>query len=223
MAAALAHQLNQPLGAIICNTQALQQFLTATPKDFTEVYAALTDIEADAKRAGDVIASLRAIYQRTGQQRGAVDANRLIQDTLKLLHSELVLKAVRVQMHLGYNLPSIQGNYVELQQVIINVTMNALDAITAQPAETRLLEIRTEVEAPENVLIAVQDSGEGLTAEQLQHLGEPFYTSKPNGMGMGLAISRSILEAHGGRLWARNNPERGATFYLSLPGQNEVA
>ncbi len=217
LAAALAHELNQPLGAIVCNAQAAGHFLNQAPPDLAELHSSLQDIEDAAKRAGQVIQRLRAMYRRTDPQRGSLELNRLLQETLELLHSELLLRSIAVRTDFSSGLPGISGNSIELQQVVINLVMNALDAMTALPPTGRQLHIQTAQSATGAVQLRIRDSGVGLSPEQIERLGEPFFTSKPKGMGMGLAISRHIIEAHGGRLWATNNPDQGATFYMELP------
>ncbi len=217
LAASLAHELNQPLGAIACNAQAVQQLLAQQPPVRTEVREALEDIEADTHRAGAVIQQLRGLYQKTGKARTALHLNDLLLKTTDLLRSEFVLRAVEVRSELDARLPSIQGNGVELQQVVLNLVTNAVEAMGACPAGTRKLLIRTTCDERRNVVVSVRDSGPGVAEAQLRRVFDPFYTTKATGMGMGLAISRSIVEAHGGRLWAENNPEGGATFRFSLP------
>jgi PAS domain S-box-containing protein len=217
LAAALAHELNQPLGAIVCNAQAAEQYLSQASPALAEIREILSDIEADGQRAGDVIHRLRALYQKRGQERTALQINKVIQETLALMQSEFLLKGVSVRLDLEAALPLVSGDSIQLQQVVINLLANAVDATAAQEADARRLHIATACGEPGTVRISFRDSGTGFTAEQLSRVGEPFFTTKPTGMGMGLAISRSIIEAHGGRLWAENNPDRGATFHLILP------
>lgn len=216
LAAALAHELNQPLGAILCNAEAAVEYLAKEPPALPQLRDILRDIGADGKRAGEVIHRLRALYQNRGQEQTALQINHLIQDTVKLMNSEFVLKDVTLDLDLDAGLPMVIGNYVQLQQVLINVWMNALDAMAGRAAGTRLLKIATRpVEA--GILVSVRDTGTGIPPGQLDRLGEPFFTTKPAGMGMGLAISGSIVEAHKGRMWGENNPEGGASFYFELP------
>jgi PAS domain S-box-containing protein len=217
LAAALAHELNQPLGAIVCNAQAAEQYLTQSSPALAEVREILSDIQADGQRAGDVIHRLRALYQKKGQARTALQINNVIQDTVALMQSEFLLKGVSVRLDLKATLPLVSGDPIQLQQVVINLLANALDATVAHEADGRRLHIATACGEPATVRIFFRDAGTGLTAEQLSRVGEPFFTTKPTGLGMGLAISCSIMEAHGGRLWAENNPDRGATFHLALP------
>lgn len=217
LTAALAHELSQPLGAILCNAQAAEQYLSQAPPPLSEVREILSDIEADGQRARSVIQRLRALFQKSSPEPTAVQLNHVVQETIGLLHSELAIKGVSVQLDLEPTLPEVSGDYVELQQVVINLILNALDAMAGQEPGTRRLHIGTACGEPQSVRLSFRDSGTGLSADQLSHVGEPFFTTKPTGMGMGLAISRSILEAHGGRLWAENNPDCGAAFHLAIP------
>jgi PAS domain S-box-containing protein len=220
LAASLAHQLNQPLGAIVCNAQSAEQLLSGPQPDLAETIEALRDIKADSKRAGEVIQQMRALFQKTSQRRDPVRLNALIEDTLALLHSELVLKSASVELALCPELPSAAGNHVELQQVLINILLNALDAMAECAAEARKVRVSSRAVGGE-VLVAIADSGPGFSPDRLERLAEPFFTTKLGGMGMGLAICRSILEAHGGRLWATNNPDRGATIHFAIPASAE--
>jgi PAS domain S-box-containing protein len=217
LSASLAHELNQPLGAIVCHVQAAGQYLSQAAPPLDEVRAILTDIEADGKRAGEIIHRLRALYQKTGQQRTALQLNQVIQETADLMHGEFQSKGVSVELALAPTLPRVLGNHIELQQVLINLLVNALDAMATQEPAARRLHVATFSPQPKIVHAAVRDRGPGIAPEQLPRLFEAFYTTKPAGIGMGLAICRAIIEAHEGRLWAENNPDRGATFHLALP------
>ena len=223
LAASLAHELNQPLGAIVCNVQAVNQILAQAPSDLAEVRDALKDIEADSKRAGAVIHQLRGLYQRSSQQRHPLQFNDILRKTEPLLRNECGLKGVALRMDLDPALPAVSGNEIGLQQVVLNLATNALEAMAAREPGARHLEIRTSHEKPNMVRVSFRDSGVGLAEDQLRRVFQPFFTTKPDGMGMGLAICYSIIEAHGGRLWAENNPDRGAMFHLSLPALPEDA
>lgn len=223
LAASLAHELNQPLGAIVCNVQAVNQILAQAPSDLAEVRDALKDIEADSRRAGAVIHQLRGLYQRGGQQRHPLQFNDILRKTEPLLRNECGLKGVALRLELDPALPTVSGNEIGLQQVVLNLANNALEAMASREPGARRLEIRTAHEKPNTVRVSFRDSGVGLAEDQLRRVFEPFFTTKPDGMGMGLAICYSIIEAHGGRLWAENNPDRGAMFHLSLPALPEDA
>jgi len=217
LAASLAHELNQPLGAIVCNTQAAQNLLARDGLDKSEILEVLQDVEAESKRAGEVIHQLRSLYQKTGGVRTELQINRIVQRTMNLLNSELVFKDVALRLELDEQLPRVRGSEVELQQVVLNLVTNALEAMASGPAAARRLLIRTAGDGARNICVSVRDSGPGLTEAQLCRVFEPLFTTKATGMGMGLAISHSIIEAHGGRLWAENNPEAGATFHFTVP------
>ena len=217
LAASLAHELRQPLSAILSNTEAAQRFLGQNPPDLAEVREALDDIIQNDERASHVIQRLRALYRRTDRERTAVDLNQLVEETLALLRSDLILRQVSWQQKLAPGLPSVAANRVEIQQVLVNLAINARDAMSDNPPDSRQLTISSSRDAPNCIRISVSDAGEGLGPEAMAHLFEPFFTTKASGMGMGLAISRSIIDAHGGRFWAGNNRDRGATFHFTVP------
>ncbi|HRZ54086.1 MAG TPA: PAS domain S-box protein [Candidatus Paceibacterota bacterium] len=217
LAASLAHELNQPLGAIACNIQAIENLLAQPTPDHSEVREALKDIDTSSQRAGAIIHQLRSLYRKTGRAQTALQLNDLLRNTTELLHSELVLRQVALELDLDPQLPPVCANGVELQQVALNLLTNAVEAMTASAEGRRHLHLRTRRDEPGTIRVSLRDSGPGLTPEQARRVFEPFYTTKPNGMGMGLAICHSIIEAHHGRLWAENNPDGGATFHLSLP------
>jgi C4-dicarboxylate-specific signal transduction histidine kinase len=223
LSASLAHELRQPLTAIQCNVQAAERFLAAGPPDLAEVQEALRDIRSDSERAGGVIQRLRAMFHKTGLAHGALRLNDMLQETTDLLHSEFVLQETPVQLELAPGLPSVWGNRIELQQVVLNLIVNALEAMAVLPRASRGVQVRTCRENTDSVRVSIGDSGPGIPEAELSRLFEPFFTTKAAGMGMGLAICHGIIEAHGGRLWAVNNPEGGATFHLTLPTPPEGA
>jgi signal transduction histidine kinase len=191
--------------------------LAADPPDVAEVREALGDIEHDSERGGRVIQRLRALFNKTGQERSRLQLNDLIEETLDLLRSEFVLKGISTQVHLEPKLPEVLGNRIELQQVVLNLVVNAMEAMRECEPAQRHLEIATGCGGPAKIRASVRDSGSGIRVEPISRLFEPFFTTKASGMGMGLAISHSILEAHDGSLGAANNPDRGATFHFTLP------
>ena len=217
LAASLAHELNQPLTAISCNAEAAESFLAADQPDLKEVQEALSEIRHDSQRAGGVIQNLRALFKKTGQQRSVLQLNGVIEETLDLLRGELVLNGTSVQLELAPDLPVVLGDRIELQQLVLNLVINALEAMTDLPGPRRRLHVNTNLENPKVIHAFIQDCGAGIPEAQLSRLFEPFFTTKATGMGMGLAICHSIIEAHGGRLWAVNNPAQGATFHFTLP------
>lgn len=217
LAASLAHELNQPLTAILSNAQAAQRFLSANPVDMEEVREILKDIVDDNSRAGDVIRQMRALVKKEDLAFVSLDVADVIRDVMQLLHSDAILRNVRVSLECSSKLPSVCGDKVQLQQVVLNLLLNAFDAMKDTPAAEREVVVRTEMNGFSTVEVAVQDHGAGLTSDKLDKIFEPFFTTKREGLGMGLSISRSIIEAHGGRLWAENNDGRGATFYFTVP------
>ncbi len=222
LAASIAHELTQPLGAALCNSQAAETWLKQQPTQLNEALDALTDIQSDCRRAGAVIQRLRSLFQKGELALVPLQLNDVIRGSLELVHSELVFKDVRIHLDLDPDLPPIMGNLVELQQVILNLVINAIDAMFSQNSQERLLSVRTWSESSETVRASFADSGSGLSPDQLSRIFEPFFSTKASGMGMGLAICHSIIEEHDGRLWAVNNPERGACFHLALPTTSQT-
>jgi C4-dicarboxylate-specific signal transduction histidine kinase len=217
LAASIAHEINQPIAAIVTNAQAALRFLKRKPLDLEEVGHAMDQIAFDGKRAGDVIDRIRALIKRAPPRQDAVAINELIRDVLALARGEVVKHAVSIQTQLSDDLPLIEGDRVQLQQVILNLVMNAVEAMSGASERPRDLLISTGREGPSDVLVAVQDSGPGLNPEGLDRLFDAFYTTKRDGLGMGLAICRSIIEAHGGRVWASPRAGAGAQFQFTLP------
>jgi PAS domain S-box-containing protein len=215
MAAALAHELNQPLTAILSNAHAGERYLAQAAPPLGEIREILQDVVGDARRAGEVIQRLRSLLRKDETKFLALDINIVVREMAVLTHTEAVLRNLTVDLELASDLPPVRGDRVQLLQVLLNLVVNGMEAMGAQ-AEGRRIEIRT-ARGAEAVRVAVRDEGPGIPPEMLKEIFETFYTTKPKGMGMGLAISRSIVEAHGGQLWAENNPDRGATFWFTLP------
>jgi len=216
LTASLAHEIHQPLAAIMSNAQAALRFLAQDEPDFQEVRDILEDIVADDRRANEVIQRLRSLLRRARPELAPLAINELIGDVLTLLKREVSLRGITIEVHLDPDLPPVVGDRVQLQQVLLNLVLNAADAMADIAPESRGLIIRTGREEDGKVRVAVRDFGIGLDGQNLHRAFEPFYSTKPEGLGMGLAISRSIVEAHGGRLWAANNPDRGATFVFTV-------
>jgi PAS domain S-box-containing protein len=216
LTASLAHELNQPLTAILSNAQAAQRFLSAEPPDVYEVREILKDIVQDNSRAGEVIRRLRALARKEQPDFAPLEMSNVIDDVVSLLHSDSILHNVRVSLEIGRKLPLVRGDKIQLQQVVLNLLLNAFDAMKDCPAHERQVIVRGESE-DSAVKVAVRDRGIGLTGDKRDKIFQPFYTTKRDGLGMGLSICRSIIEAHSGRLWAENNPDRGATFFFTLP------
>jgi len=216
MSGGLAHELNQPLTAILSNAQAAQHLLANKATDDAELGEILRDIIAADQRAGEVIQRLRAMFRRGDTHFEPLDPNQLVREALKLAHGDLVTRGVDTALELQDGLPAVQGDRVQLEQVMLNLTMNAADAMARGVPGERLLEVRSRAEDGE-ARLSFTDCGAGFKADQAEKLFEPFYTTKPQGLGLGLSISRSIVVAHGGRLWGAPNARRGATFHLVLP------
>ena len=217
LAASIAHEVNQPLAAVITDASACLRWLAATPSNMTEANAAIQRIIRDANRAGEVIAGIRAFLKRGQPRKTQLHIDEIVREVVILAQGEARTHEVAVRVELAAHLPPVLANQVEVQQVLLNLILNAIEAMSAVTQRTRILEVRTAKHGMDEVVVAVRDSGPGLDAQRMERLFDPFYTTKPHGMGMGLAISRSIIDAHGGQLWAMPNDGPGATFRFTLP------
>jgi two-component system, LuxR family, sensor kinase FixL len=217
LAGSLAHEINQPLTAILSNAQAAQRFLAHDQGDLNEIRDILADIVAEDKRAGEVIRRLRGLLKKGEVQHQPLNMNEVVEEVLKLVRNDLVNQSVIARTELAPDLPLLYGDNVQIQQVLINLVMNAGDAMVDVASHERRLTIRTNLAGDGSVHLSVADCGKGVAPEELERIFEPFYTTKSHGLGFGLAICRTIITAHGGTLWATNNPERGATFHFALP------
>jgi len=217
LTASLAHELNQPLTGILTNAQAARRFLEFTPPDLGEVRAILADIIDDDKRASEVIQRLRDLLRKGDVEFRPLDVHALIREVVKLVSSDLVIRNVTVNLDLAPLRPVVGGNRVQLQQVVLNLLLNGMEAMADGDGRERPLVVRTECTEARTVRVSVQDAGTGLREGTQDLVFEPFYTTKANGMGMGLSIARSIIEAHNGVIWVQNNPTIGATVSFDLP------
>jgi C4-dicarboxylate-specific signal transduction histidine kinase len=217
LAASIAHELNQPIAAAVTNADAALRWLGTQPPNLEEVRQALGCIVKDGNRAGDVIGRIRALIKKAPPRKDGLEINEAILEVLALTRGEVVKNGVSLQTQLAEGLPLIQGDRVQLQQAILNLIINAIEAMSGVGERSRELLIGTRKDASGGVLVAVQDSGPGLKPECLDHLFDAFYTTKPGGMGMGLSICRSIVEDHGGRVWASRTAGPGATVQFTLP------
>jgi two-component system sensor kinase FixL len=215
LTAALAHDVKQPLTGILTNAQAARRFLAADRPDLDEIRTILDDIIEDDQRAAGVIQRLRGMLRRREPEVTTIDVNRLIEDVVRFLRTDAIIRNACIRTELEPDLPTIRGDVVQLQQVLVNLALNGLDAMRDTPVGQRCLLLTTR-RAGEAVCVGVQDSGTGLVGELQERIFEPFFSSKPDGMGMGLPIARAIVDAHGGRLWAVNNADRGVTFFFTL-------
>jgi PAS domain S-box-containing protein len=224
LSGSLAHELNQPLTAILSNAQAAQRFLTNDAIDRQEVQEILKDIIAADNRAGETIHRLRMLFKNGEVQNQPVDVIAMVREVLKFLNSDLINHEVVVNTNLEGRLPEVHVDRVQMQQVLINLIVNACDAMAGTvPSERRLMVRAERPNGDDEVHISICDSGCGIASERLEAVFEPFVTTKAQGMGLGLAVCRTIVSAHGGKLWATNNPDRGATFHLTLPALRAVS
>jgi two-component system, LuxR family, sensor kinase FixL len=215
LTASIAHEINQPLAAVLSNAQAALRLLEKDDLDLKELREIVNDIIADDQRAADVIRSLRSMLKKGAVEQQPLQLNDLIGDVVSIMRSDALMRNIFVSLDLGSQLPSVKGDRVQLQQVILNLIVNAFEAMdSSEQPET--LRIRT-CEADGEVMLDIMDSGPGIAIDGIDTIFEPFLTTKKDGLGLGLALSRSIISAHNGRLWAENNPEGGATFHIALP------
>jgi C4-dicarboxylate-specific signal transduction histidine kinase len=217
LTASIAHEVNQPITGVVANAEAALRWLAVEPPKLDKVREVLGQIVKDGMRAGDVIQRIRALIKKAPPRMTPVDVNEAVLDVTTLTQNELLRHGVSLQTELATGLPLIDGDCIQLQQVILNLTLNAAEAMSGVDGGTREMRISTGREASNGVLVSVRDSGPGLDPHSVDRLFEAFYTTKPDGMGMGLAICRSIIEAHGGRLWATANEPRGAVFQFTIP------
>jgi two-component system sensor kinase FixL len=220
LAASIGHEINQPLAAIVADASACLHWLDADPPPLDQVRGALAAIVDDGCRAAEVLTRIRALLARSPVARQPDRLAQIVADVLPLVRSELLRHEIALQVSLAAELPPVLADRIQLQQVLINLLVNAAEAMRDVPPERRRLVVGGAPETIEDhawAVITVADAGVGLRELQADRLFEPFYSTKPGGLGMGLSISRSIIESHGGRLWATANPEHGATFHLALP------
>jgi C4-dicarboxylate-specific signal transduction histidine kinase len=221
LTASIAHEVNQPIAAARNNAASALRFLSRSPPDLEEVREALDCVVSDVDRAGNVIGGIRKLITKTPAPRDdCLDINEAIREMIVLTRGEALKNGVTVQMQLE-GLPLIQGDRVQLQQVVLNLILNAVEAMSSVDGARRELSISTERRGADEVLVAVRDSGPGIDPEHLERVFDSFYTTKPSGIGLGLSICRSIIDAHGGRLWAAANEPRGAAFQFTLPAGNQ--
>jgi len=216
LTASVAHEINQPLAAIVNNANACTRMLANQSPDIEELREAIADIAQSVTRASEIVSHTRAFFKKTTQDKAQIDLNQIIHEVLSLTAAEAEKNHVAVQTELATGLPPVLGARVELQQVVLNLVMNGIEAMTSVKEE-RKLHISSQPQEPGKVLVTVQDSGGGLDPQHAVHIFDSFFTTKPEGMGMGLPISRSIVEAHGGQLKLVPMPRPGATFQFTLP------
>jgi len=217
LAASIAHGLNQPLGAILSNANAVRRTVSAEKSNPQETLPALSDIVEDAKRAGDIIRRVRALFKDGDSPKGVLELGTLLAEVEGLLRSEAVLRKVSLRIEAAPSLPPVIGDRIQLQQCVLNLVLNAFDSIAAAGSDRREVLVRVVQEEAEWVSVGVRDSGQGIDPSIAGRLFEPFVTTKPNGLGMGLLVTRSIVTDHSGRISGKSNADVGATFAFTLP------
>jgi PAS domain S-box-containing protein len=217
MTASIAHEINQPLSAIVANGNAGLRWLIRKDPNFDEVQKALQRIVDDGRRAAEVITSIRGMFRKDNHERLPLSVNDLVREVLALIHGDLERRQIILRSELHEALPKIAGERVPLQQVLLNLIMNATEAMSAVTGRERLLTIQAAVNEQTNVRVTVEDTGCGIDQAHLEQIFDPFFTTKSQGMGLGLSICRSIVEAHGGKLWALPRNPFGTAFHLTLP------
>lgn len=221
LTAALAHELNQPLMAIMSNAQAAQRFLAKKEPDINEIGEILTDIIKDDKRASEVIGRLRALLRKSELEFKILNINDVIREVITLVHSDIVIRNISLNSELNGTIPLTSGDRIQLQQVILNLILNSFEAMKG--ADSKMLCIRATQENDKFITVSIEDSGIGIDEKNMDFIFKPFFTTKKEGMGMGLSINKAIVEAHGGSLWAKNNPDKGAAFCFTLPISKEYS
>ena len=220
LTSALAHELNQPLGAILRNAEAAEMFLQKKNPDMEEIRAILVDIRKDDQRAGNVIERMRSLLKRRSLELKSLDLGELLGETVKLAQSDARARQVSLILQIPPELPSVRGDRVHLQQVLLNLILNGMDAMAGVAKFQRVLTVSAKIAKDGSVEVSVTDRGIGIAPDKIESLFEPFFTTKPDGMGMGLAISQTIIEAHGGEIWGGNIFPCGAVFIFTLPADD---
>src|SRR5882762_3336236 len=216
LTASLAHEVNQPIAAAVTDANTCLRWLNRDHPDMEEAREAASRVVKDAARAAEIISQIRLLFKKGAPQRELVDINEIIQEMVALIRGEITRHSISVRTELAENIPPIMGDRVQLQQVLMNLVINGIDAMKDVDG-TRQLAIRSQRAENEHVTVSVSDTGVGLPRQQADRIFDAFFTTKLHGTGMGLRISRSIAESHGGRLWASDNAPRGASFHLTLP------
>jgi len=223
MAASIAHEINQPLAAIVTQGQAGMRWLSRTTPDLKEAADSLRRIVENADRVSTIINGIRAMFKTDSGAKTDLEISELVLEVLSFTDDELHRCGIQVQTDLAENLPSVQADRVQLQQVMLNLISNAVEAMRFVSDRPRLLTIKSEFHAPDGVLVTFKDTGSGIAAQDVDRIFAPFVTTKSNGMGMGLAICRSIVEAHGGRIWVTPGELHGSAFHAFLPSASQAS
>jgi PAS domain S-box-containing protein len=222
LTASLAHEVNQPIAAAVTNANTCLRWLTRDHPDLEEARAAAMRIVKDGTRAGEIISRIRLLFTKGTAQHELVDVNEVIGEMIVLLRAETTRHSISVRMELAADIPQVMGDRVQLQQVLMNLMVNGIDAMKDADDGTRELAIKSQRTENEEIAVSVTDTGVGLPTQHPEQIFNAFFTTKPNGTGMGLRISRSIIESHRGRLWAADNSPRGASFHFTLPTKAEA-
>ncbi len=223
LAASISHEVNQPLAAVVTNADACMMWLSSDPPNVDEARAAVSSIAQQGTRASEVVRHIRSMFTKAKPERSSVQVNELIRDVKVLIEGAALRNQVTLETQLSADRPVTEADRIQLQQVLVNLTMNGIEAMSEVAGRPRILAIRSEMPNPDQVLIAVRDSGVGIQPKDERRIFDAFFTTKAQGMGMGLSISHSIIEAHGGRLWATGNDDFGATFQFKLPAKRQTA
>jgi len=218
LTASLAHEVNQPIGAAVTNAESCLSWLAHDPPNLEEARIAASNMVKDGLRVAEIITRIRRLFKKDTSQRELVDINDVIREMVVVLGSEATRYSISIQTELAADLPTVVGDRVQLQQVTMNLMINSIDAMKDVDG-MRELEITSRQAENDQVMVSVRDTGVGIPSQYFDQIFNAFFTTKHHGTGMGLSISRSIIEAHGGRLWAANNSSRGASFHLTLPAR----
>jgi PAS domain S-box-containing protein len=222
LTASLAHEIKQPIAAAITDANTCLRWLARDEPDLQEARAAAIRVVKDATRASEIVSHVRLLFKKSTSERELIDVNEIIREMIVLLHNETLRYSIAVRTELAEDLPRVMGDRVQLQQVMMNLILNSIEAMR-ETGGTRELAIKSQAAEDGRLMVSVSDTGVGLPPEQAEQIFNAFFTTKPHGTGMGLSISRSIVESHDGRLWAASNSSRGATFHLTLPTKVEVS
>ncbi len=222
LAASISHEVNQPLAAVVTNADACSMWLSADPPNLDEARAAVDSIAREGTRASDVVRRIRAMFTKSAPERTILDVDAMVREVAGLMEPEAVRSQVTLQIDSAENLRPAIGDRVQLQQVLVNLIQNGIEAMRDTTDRPRRLVVRSEMRSPDEVLVAVRDAGVGIDPKNQRRIFDPFFTTKPQGMGMGLNISHSIVEANGGRLWATPNSDFGTTLQFTLPANRDA-
>ena len=217
MAASIAHEVNQPLAAIVVNANACSRWISLEPANVEKANASIRDIVVDANRASEIIGRIRAFATRRFQEKRRIELGSMIHEVVALMQTQFRENEIALRISIPDGLPRIYGDPVQLQQVVLNLLVNAIDAIRARGGEVRQIRIAASTSDSGGVAFEIEDTGIGIPVDAIDHIFEAFYSSKSDGMGIGLSICRSIIEAHGGKIWTMPNPRGGANFHFVLP------